>query len=78
MSKEKDKEAFERYKTQSQFAKFSSMAFQMAGTIILGVWGGMKLDDYFALDFPAFTLIFSLLSVSIAMTWMIYKIPKPK
>lgn len=78
MSKEKDEEAFERYKTQSQFAKFSSMAFQMAATIILGVWGGMKLDDYLESDFPTFTLILSLFSVSAAMTWMIYKIPKPK
>ena len=78
MSKEKDQEAFERYKNQNQFAKYSSMAFQMAATIILGVWGGSKLDAYLALDFPAFTLICSLLSVVIAMTWMIYKIPKPK
>jgi len=78
MSKEKDQKAFEHYKNQSQFTKYSSMAFQMAATIILGVWGGTKLDAYWALDFPVFTLICALLSVTVAMIWMIYKIPKPK
>jgi F0F1-type ATP synthase assembly protein I len=39
----------------------------MAITIFLGVWGGMKLDDYFQFDTPFMTLICSLLGVVLAV-----------
>lgn len=69
-----DKEKPQNQKKQrlTDYGKFSSMAFQMGITIALGVWGGMKLDEYFPLGkFPVFTIVFSLLSVFGAMYWVI-------
>ena len=43
------------------------MAFQMMAIIGLGTFGGVKLDEYLAWNFPVFTIIFSLASVSIAI-----------
>jgi len=50
------------------FAKYSSMAFQM-GIIILGsAYGGMKLDEYVeSLSIPLFTVLFTILSVAVAV-----------
>lgn len=48
----------------NDYAKYSSMALQMAVTIAIGVYGGIKLDEYLELKkFPVFTITFSLLSV---------------
>lgn len=56
----------------TDYGKFTAMAFQMGITIALGVWGGMKLDEYFPLGrFPVFTISLSLLSVFGAMYWVI-------
>ena len=52
----------------NSLAKYSGMAFQMGITIALGLWGGIKLDEYFGLKkFPAFTIVLSLLSVIASM-----------
>ena len=56
----------------NNWAKYSGMAFQMGITIALGVWGGMKLDEYYPIaKFPVFTVFLSLLSVAAAMYWVI-------
>jgi F0F1-type ATP synthase assembly protein I len=47
--------------------RYTSLATQMAITIFLGVWGGMKLDSYFQFDTPVMTLICSLLGVTLAV-----------
>ena len=49
------------------YAKYSSIAFQMLVIILLGVFGGYKLDQFINIEFPLFTLIFSLGSVSLAI-----------
>ncbi len=59
-------------KNQSQkklnaYAKYSSMALQMGFIITLGTFGGLKIDQYFNLNFPIFTLILSIASVIIAV-----------
>ncbi len=59
-------------KTQSQkklnaYPKYSSMALQMGFIITLGTFGGLKIDQYFNLNFPIFTLILSIASVIIAV-----------
>lgn len=56
----------------SDIGKYSAMTFQMAAIIGIGVWGGIKLDEYFGLKkFPAFTLGLSLLSIFAAMYFVI-------
>ncbi|MFM2201769.1 MAG: putative F0F1-ATPase subunit Ca2+/Mg2+ transporter [Bacteroidota bacterium] len=47
--------------------RYTSMATQMAITIFLGVWGGMKLDESFQFETPVMTLICSLLGVIMAV-----------
>jgi F0F1-type ATP synthase assembly protein I len=47
------------------------MATQMAITIFLGVWGGMKLDEKFPQQKPLFTLVLSLLGVVVAIYMVI-------
>lgn len=61
-----DKEKPQNKKKQrlTDYGKYSAIAFQMAITITLGVWGGTQLDKYFPVArFPLFTISLSLLSV---------------
>lgn len=50
----------------NSYAKFSSIALQMAAIIAGGTYAGIKLDEYLSYD-NLFTIIFSLSSVIIAM-----------
>jgi len=43
------------------------MVMQMGLIIVLGSFGGVKLDEYLMLNFPVFTLVFTLLSVFLAI-----------
>ena len=45
-------------KVQNNFLRYSSLAMQMVVTIGVAAWVGNKLDQYFALKFPAFLLTF--------------------
>jgi F0F1-type ATP synthase assembly protein I len=49
------------------FARYSGLAFQMAGIILLTVWGGIKLDKLAGFEKPVFTIILSLLGVFAAI-----------
>ncbi|MEW6467792.1 MAG: AtpZ/AtpI family protein [Bacteroidota bacterium] len=60
-------------------ARYGSMAFQMLAIMGLGVYGGMKLDEWLGFKkFPFFTLILSLLSAFGAMYLMIKDVLKKK
>jgi len=55
---------------QNQFqgyARYSGIAFQMFAIIAIGVFAGVKLDQWLTWKFPFFTVIFSLLFVSLAI-----------
>ena len=49
------------------FYRFTGMAIKMAVIITGGTLGGVELDKRTDLEFPVFTLVLSLLSVSVAM-----------
>lgn len=51
----------------NNYAKYSSIAFQMLVIILAGVFGGYKLDQWLDLTFPVFTVVLSLLSVILAI-----------
>lgn len=51
----------------SDFYKYTSMATKMALVILAGVYGGKQLDEKLKLSFPAFTLLLSIISVSLAI-----------
>ncbi len=57
-----------RKKDQSYYiARYSGLAFEMLGIIVLGVFAGKKIDDYRQADFPLFTMILALLSVFVSL-----------
>jgi F0F1-type ATP synthase assembly protein I len=47
----------------NNYAKYSGIAFQMLFIILLGVWGGYKIDQWVEWQFPVFIIIFSIISV---------------
>ncbi len=51
-----------------EYAKYSSIAFQMMVIILGAVFGGIKLDDWVTqMDFPLFTLLFSIIGIVLAI-----------
>ena len=49
------------------YARYTSLAFQMFAIIGLGIFGGVKLDQWLNLSFPVFTVLLSLISVAAAI-----------
>ena len=49
------------------FAKYTGLAFQMLGIILVTVWGGQKLDKLTGWHTPVFTIVLSLLGVFAAI-----------
>ena len=64
-----------RQKTSS-YAQYSSIAFQMLGTIGLGVWGGMKLDEWRGNQLPVWTIVLSLTAIGASLYLFIRGLPK--
>ena len=66
MEEQKDK----RKKLRS-YAKYSNLAFQMIAIILIGVFGGMKLDEWLELSFPIFTVVLSVTAVLFSMYYAV-------
>ncbi len=49
------------------YARYSSLAFQMFAIIGLGIYGGVKLDQWINIGFPVFTVLLSIVSVGAAI-----------
>ncbi len=60
------------------YVKYSNIGIQMMLIIILGTFGGFKLDEYLNWGFPLFVILFSLLSVAIAIYISIKDVIKKK
>jgi len=58
------------------YQRYIGAAFQMLVTILLGVWLGRYLDEYFAFQKPWMTLTCALFSIVIAMVGLIKSLPK--
>lgn len=56
------------------YAHFSGIAFQMIAIIGLGSYGGIKLDEFFPNEYSLFTIICSLISVAIALYFVIKQV----
>ncbi|MDZ7743545.1 MAG: AtpZ/AtpI family protein [Bacteroidota bacterium] len=61
---EQGKELLENY------ARYTSIAFQMIVIILIGVFGGIKLDEWVGWSFPVFTVILSILSVILSIYYV--------
>jgi F0F1-type ATP synthase assembly protein I len=62
----------------NNYAKYSSIALQMLVIILLGVFGGVKLDEWLNLSVPIFTVLLSLLSVFAAIYTVVKDLIKKK
>lgn len=54
-------------KRSTNYAKYSGMGLQMLGTIGLGTYAGVKLDEWQGNKIPGWTLALSLLSIGAAL-----------
>ena len=54
-------------KELQDFGRYSGIAFQMIGIILVTVWGGVKLDKLTGWHTPVFTIVLSLLGVFAAI-----------
>ena len=54
-------------KSFDNYVKYTNIAFQMAAVIVIGVFAGVKIDQYIPWRVPVFTLLFSALSVGAAI-----------
>jgi F0F1-type ATP synthase assembly protein I len=57
-------------KNLNQYARYSSMAFQMLVIILAGVFGGFKIDQWLH-SRPVFTVILSLLAVFLSIYFVV-------
>jgi len=51
----------------NDYAKYSSLAFQMLVVILLFIFGGYKLDHWLTWNFPLFTVLGSLIGVGMSI-----------
>ncbi|MFL2607380.1 MAG: AtpZ/AtpI family protein [Flavobacteriaceae bacterium] len=63
-------------KKPRNFIIYSQLAFQMLVVIAGGIFLGFRLDDYFNNSNKLFTIIFSLLSISISIYYIISQVTK--
>ncbi len=68
----------QKKKLLNNYAKYSSIGFQMVVIIAAGAFGGYKLDEYMELNFPVFALILTTLAVVLAIYFSIKDFIKPK
>ena len=68
------KKSNQKNQLSTSYAKYSGIAFQMFAIIAVGAFIGVKLDEYFNQESNLYTIIFSLLSVLIAMYYVIKQI----
>ena len=58
-------------KELNSYARYSSIAFQMLGIMLAGVFGGRELDRWLEMQFPVFTLTLTILAVILAIYFVI-------
>jgi hypothetical protein len=58
------------------YAKYSTLAFQMIAIILAGAFGGRAIDNRLEWEFPVFTLVLTLLAVTISTIYGIRELFK--
>ena len=58
------------------FIQYTNVAFRMIMIILVGVYGGIKLDEYLGLGNSIFTIILTLLGVAASMYIIIKEMTK--
>jgi F0F1-type ATP synthase assembly protein I len=58
------------------YLKYSGLAFQMIGAMVLAAFAGMKLDGYFQTQNPWFTIVLLVIAVVASMILVILSLNK--
>ena len=58
------------------YLKYSGLAFQMIGAMVLAAFAGMKLDDYFETQNPWFTISLLVVAMVASMVLVILSLNK--
>jgi len=58
------------------YVKYSGLAFQMILPILIGAYGGIKLDEVLNIQFPVFTAVLSILGVVASIYLLIRSLTK--
>ena len=66
LSKKKSQKKLQN-KGLQEYGRYSGFVFEMAGIILVTVWGGVKLDKLTGWHTPVFTIVLSLLGVTAAI-----------
>ncbi len=72
------KDPLSKKKSFDNFIRYSSISSQMLVIILVGIYGGVKLDKLIKLDFPVFTVILSFVSVALAIYYAVKDFIKTK
>ena len=68
-----------RQSSPSSYVRYTGIAFQMIAIILVGVFGGMKLDQAVKrMEFPLFTLVFTFLAVCLSIYYTIRDLIRDK
>jgi len=66
--KNNNKDQGQKAKEQlNNFAQFTGIGFQMLITIGLGVFAGVKLDEYYPNQYSVFTIVLSFVAIAISL-----------
>ena len=78
MLQKKKKELRKNKERLNSYVKYSGIAFQMIAIILIGVFGGMKLDKWLKTDKPVFTAILAVLAVFLSIYYSIKDLLRTK
>lgn len=71
------KRKIDKKKSQlNNYSRYTGIAFQMMAIIIFFLFIGIKLDKYFTIKFPIFTLFFVMIGVVLSMYVIIREFKK--
>lgn len=54
-----------------EYARYSNLAFKWIAVILVGFFGGMKLDELLKLEFPVFTLVLAVSGLFLSLYLLI-------
>lgn len=63
-------------KSLNSYARYSTLGFTMIAVILVGVFGGRWVDNYFALKIPIFTASCTILALIFALYYLIKEITR--
>lgn len=63
-------------KALRQYARYSNLAFKWIAVILVGFFGGMKLDKLLHMQFPVFTLVLAVSGLFLSLYLLIKELKK--